>query len=386
MGAQVARHTDLGAYVHADPCALRPLSAEFVRRHKEVAALHAKKARAVAMSLGLGVTRDKRYMDHTEVCYAAASKSVSESKWISAMALATGRSVNNGEASSAPVGGLEDAVRAAVANATAGFELRLAAAEAAARNSVAEIVVKVNDAAPVVIPSRVHKQFARLIKMVVAGCNVWLAGPAGSGKTTAAEQVATALSLAFYFNGAIDSEYKLSGFVDAQGRIVSTAFRKAYTEGGVYLFDEVDASLASATLAFNTALAGNMCDFPGTTEPTKKHPNFRCIAAGNTWGHGATAEYVGRNKLDAAFLDRFVQLTWDYDEELETSLVSDKTWVRRVQTLRANGKKQGLKIVISPRASVFGDKLLAAGMSVDEVLDATIRSKISAQDWTNLNA
>src|SRR5690606_7558053 len=108
-------------------------------------------------------------------------------------------------------------------------------------------------------------------KMVAAGVNVWLAGPAGSGKTTAAEQVAKALKLKFYFNGAIDTEYKLSGFVDAHGRIVSTAFREAYTNGGVYLFDEVDASLPSATLAFNAALANGQCDFPGSKEPTPKH-------------------------------------------------------------------------------------------------------------------
>lgn len=267
--------------------------------------------------------------------------------------------------------------------------IKAAVAEALsnASNARAELIVHVGDAEPVVVKTP-HKDFARLLKMVAAGVNVWVAGPAGSGKTTGAQMVATALNLPFYFNGAIDSEYKLSGFVDARGQIVSTAFRKAYTEGGVYLFDECDASLPQATLAFNAALANGHCDFPGAEKPVDRHPDFRCIAAGNTWGLGATVEYVGRNKLDAAFLDRFVQHNWGYDENLELALVGSNpqaiAWCKRVQRLRATAKKRGLKVVISPRASLAGAKLLAAGMTEDEALDATVRAKLSPADWSNL--
>ena len=51
-----------------------------------------------------------------------------------------------------------------------------------------------------------------------------MAGPAGSGKTSLAEALAKALGLPFFFNGAIDSPYKLAGFIDAQGRINRPAF------------------------------------------------------------------------------------------------------------------------------------------------------------------
>lgn len=236
------------------------------------------------------------------------------------------------------------------------------------------------------IEGRVHRQFDKLLKMCAAGTNVWIAGPAGSGKTTAAHQVAEALKRPFFFNGAIDSEYKLSGFVDAQGRIVSTAFRRAYTEGGVYLFDEVDASLPPALLAFNAALANGHADFPGINEPTPRNPDFVCIAAANTWGLGATSDYVGRNKLDAAFLDRFVSLAWDYDEELERDVAGNDDWTKLIQKYRVAARKRGLKVVISPRASINGARLLAAGMSRDEALDAVIRAKLTAADWSNLVA
>ena len=47
--------------------------------------------------------------------------------------------------------------------------------------------------------------------------NAWIAGPAGSGKTHAAGQVATALGLQFGFHGAMTMPHELVGFVDAGG-------------------------------------------------------------------------------------------------------------------------------------------------------------------------
>ena len=52
-----------------------------------------------------------------------------------------------------------------------------------------------------------------------------------------------------------------AGFIDAQGRIVNTEFRKAYEHGGLFLFDEIDASFPQAILAFNAALANDFMDF-----------------------------------------------------------------------------------------------------------------------------
>ncbi len=232
-----------------------------------------------------------------------------------------------------------------------------------------------------------HKQFDQLLKLVgTCQLQVWISGPAGGGKTHAAAQVAKALGLRFFFNGAIESEYKLSGFVDAGGRIISTAFREAYTHGGLYLFDECDGSLAGALMAFNAALENGHCDFPGASEPTPRHPNFRVIAAGNTWGLGGSADYVGTAKLNAAFLDRFVQHDWPYDEDLETALAGNKAWSGRVQRIRAKARAQGLKIVISPRASYRGAIMLANGCTEEQAIEACIKAKISAQDWSRIDA
>jgi MoxR-like ATPase len=218
----------------------------------------------------------------------------------------------------------------------------------------------------------VHEKYETVLKAVANDVPVMLVGPAGSGKTTLCEQVAEALDKRFYFTGAVASEYKLSGFVDAQGRIVSTAFREAYKNGGLFLFDEVDASMPQAIMAFNAALANGHCDFPGDTEPTKRHPDFRVVAAANTFGRGADRQYVGRNQLDAASLDRFAVIELDYDEEMETALAGNKQWSKRIQRIRKEIQKQQVRHIVSPRASIMGAKLLAAGFSTDEALEATV--------------
>lgn len=210
-----------------------------------------------------------------------------------------------------------------------------------------------------------HFQFEKLSKYVQTKNNIFLVGSAGSGKTTAARNIAKALEVEFYFTGAINSEYKLTGFIDAQGRIVNTEFRKAYENGGLFLFDEIDASFPQAILAFNAALANDFMDFPDKKVP--KHKNFYCIAAANTFGTGADRQYVGRNQLDAATLDRFITLNWEIDETLEHELAKNYEWVNYVQKARKAASKIGERHIISPRASMQGADLLRIGIDRKEV-------------------
>lgn len=218
--------------------------------------------------------------------------------------------------------------------------------------------------------------------------NIFLAGPAGSGKSTAAEAAAKALGLDYDFNGAIDTEYKLLGFTDAMGRLVSRPFRRIWEHGGIYLFDEVDGSLASALLALNAALANGICDFPDGS--VRRHPDCVIIACGNTWGNGATAKFIGRNKLDGASLDRFVRWEWPIDETLESALAAKAgipaSWVKRVQATRARIYAKGLEITCSPRATFNGGALLAAGQSEERVAVKTLYAGLTREQIDAISA
>lgn len=246
-----------------------------------------------------------------------------------------------------------------------------------------EVIVKSSQPFQVVIPEKGvvndapkvrHKIFMDVCMVASAGIHQMLVGPAGSGKTTIAQQVATTLGLDFYFTGAILTKYELTGYKDGHGNYHGSVFRDAFEKGGLFLWDEIDASRADALVAFNAALENDVASFPDGN--VKRHENFVCIASANTYGTGADRQYVGRTQLDAATLDRYVSVEMDYDEDLEKQLAaqfeSGPVWVLEVQRLRKNARFANLRVVISPRATLKGAQLLDMGMPQEKVEKMTV--------------
>lgn len=212
--------------------------------------------------------------------------------------------------------------------------------------------------------------------------NIWISGPAGGGKTSAVEQVAKVLGLEFRFNGAIDTGYKLTGYMTPTGEYVSTHFRYIYENGGVYLLDEIDASNPNAVLELNAPLANGWAPFPD--KMVKRHLNAYIFAGGNTWGFGGDANYVGRFKQDAAFLNRFVKVYWPYDPTFERVLAGDDEWVDVVQAVRAAAVAHQAKIVVSPRSSILGADLIRGGLTPREVVDGVFGDLRNTTNWNEI--
>lgn len=221
-----------------------------------------------------------------------------------------------------------------------------------------------------------HATLPSLLKICAARLPSMLVGSAGSGKTTAAEQVAIALGLPFYAVsvGAQTSKSDLIGYMSASGQYVSTMFRQAYEHGGVFVCDEIDAGNANVLIILNSALAGQWCAFPDGM--VKRHPDFVFVGTANTFGTGANRQYVGRNQLDSATLDRFVSLDWDIDTKLEAAMVKGFSqgarWHAAVKAARALVESRGYRVVVSPRATMKGAVLLEQGFSVGEVINMTL--------------
>ena len=96
-------------------------------------------------------------------------------------------------------------------------------------------------------------------------------------------------------------------------------------------------------------------------------------------GLGGTADYVGRQKIDMAFLSRFpVRLMWSYDVALEVAISGNADFARRVQAARERAKSAGLKIMINPRDSMAGAALIAQGFTHDEAANLTYLANLSA--------
>lgn len=230
-----------------------------------------------------------------------------------------------------------------------------------------------------------HKDFQTLLACVSAKKvdgshnNVWLYGPAGSGKTHAAAQVAKALDLPFGFHGSMSQPHELVGFVDAAGKYQTTQFVKRFIEGGLILLDEIDAGDASVLLTLNAALDNGMMSLPNG-EIVNRHPNFVCIAAANTTGLGGTADYVGRTKIDQATLTRFpIKIEWSYDEDLEQAFSGHVQFAIEVQKARAKAKKLGIKTLITPRHAAAGAALIAAGVPRVQIASLTYLSGMTTE-------
>lgn len=249
------------------------------------------------------------------------------------------------------------------------------------------LTVTVADTSRTLPAAHRHALFPDVLAFVANDEPVALIGPAGSGKTTLAEQVAAALGLAFYAQNAVTGAHELSGFVDGAGRYHTTPFRAAFETGGVFLLDEIDGSPDPAALLFmNAGLANGFCSFPDQAEPVRRHPDFRAIAGANTYWTGADRVYVGRTQLDGATADRFAFLSMDYDEALERALAGNDVWCSYVQQVRAAVASLQIRHIVSPRATFKGAKMLAAGMARDKVEAAYIWKGMSAADAQRIRA
>ena len=194
------------------------------------------------------------------------------------------------------------------------------------------------------------KDFDEICAWVMQGENIYLHGPAGCGKSHTAKQIATALGLDFYESMQLQFKHDICGYGDAAGRFIETPFYKAFKNGGLFFFDEMDRSAAEALTVLNTALANKRFDFPVVGNVTA-HENFRVIAAGNTLMDGADSEYVAGSVQDASVKDRFQFWAVDYDENLEIALANqDKNIVSFVHDLRNAAKVANIALVVSYRA------------------------------------
>jgi len=286
---------------------------------------------------------------------------------------------------------------------------RVSALETAAATRVEIVIRNERTSTARVLEGVHHFMFPTLVELALSlehqDRNIWIAGPAGSGKTTAVHKLAEALELPFEYQGAITNPFELLGFIDAGGAYHSTQFRRMYENGGVWLGDEMDGSSAAALLALNGALANHIAPFPD--KMVERHPNFYALAAANTWGFGGDANYVGRNKLDDATLDRFITLSWPYDEAFEASLIGARPkrfttpprtrrvdgdtvtpdeWINVVHSVRDKARANSAKIIVSPRASIKGWQLLQAGLSRALVVEAIFGRYRTHTAWASIGS
>jgi len=282
----------------------------------------------------------------------------------------------------------EAEAREAAEAAQAAAEADAAVARQEAKDADGKVIeIKLPDGKAITLDGK-HHTFPKLAQLVAAGIPVMLVGPAGGGKTEACRSLALDLDHKFYplSLGPQTTQASLFGYTDATGQYVRTPFRDAFEHGGLILLDEFDRCNERVSVTLNAAVAQRYCSFPDGT--VTAHVDCLIVAAANTTGHGADRQYVSARQQDAATLDRFAVLDWQYDESFETMLTLAQgldealalDWLKTVRAVRVRVAELALRYLISPRASIHGAKLMAAGADRSLAEDTILYRGWNAED------
>ena len=227
-----------------------------------------------------------------------------------------------------------------------------------------------------------HEKFDEVLSLIQLDEPVMLIGPAGSGKNHSIAQIAQALGKKMYYTNNASNEFKLTGFIDAGGHYRDTEFYKAFKNGGIFFLDEIDNSDPSALIVINSALANGYMAFPHET--IDRHPDFRMVAAANTWGKGSDLQYVGRNALDGATLDRFDNIFFDYDRKLERALYPSQQVLQFMWSFRDSVEKTKTPHIVSTRGIGKVYKKEINGIPIETILRTNIIRNLGQDDLNTI--
>lgn len=212
-----------------------------------------------------------------------------------------------------------------------------------------------------------HYKTDDLLETLRATGLAYLVGPAGTGKSTLAMDACVELFGVpkddFKFNEHFaqisfspdTTSGEMVGRCDINGVFHRSEVVRVFAEGGLILFDEIDNADASMLVKLNTAIANGTFATPEGLVRRNKKTVIVCTA--NTYGTGPDAMYVGRTRLDAATLDRFVCSTIevDYDVKLEKKLAhylpaEKRQWLDNfVKSVRKEIKEKHFRRLCSTR-------------------------------------
>ena len=137
-------------------------------------------------------------------------------------------------------------------------------------------------------------------------------------------------------NGKITDKYSIMAYNDPHGRFRVTPTYNAVAFGKLLTLDEFDNGNTDSFIIYNNIYSNLLSTLEtgkaryitfGENVQTRVHPNFRMISAGNTDGEGENEAYSDRHKIDESVIERMVPIYFDYDNEVEKTILGDyKAW------------------------------------------------------------
>lgn len=263
------------------------------------------------------------------------------------------------------------------------------------------IILKDWDKKIIEIDEITHEAMEKVLRAIAAGFkNIFLVGPAGSGKTTIAKQAANALAkilerdmpFAMQQGSVGVTESAFFGRFLPQGEsgsfnYIETDFVRLYEQGGVFLGDEMDGLDANVFISLNAPLENGYMFLPnriGRTMATRNE-HFYFIGAANTYGRGADRMYM-RNQLDAASLERFLGATFEvsYDRKMERALCDNKELLQECWRIRDIVISLNMRRTWGTRAILRAAQWMAAGLSMKAAIRTVLGDGWSQDDLSKI--
>lgn len=201
-----------------------------------------------------------------------------------------------------------------------------------------------------------HEQLKRLIEAGMR--NIWMVGPAGCGKSTMARMTAKELNLPYLCIscGIGTSATEFLGYKYPTRE--STKFAEYYAKPSIILIDEMTALDPAVGQVLNAALAND--EIETTTGLVSRNPECIIIATSNTFGSGASRQYVANNQLDASTIDRFIGGIIEVDYSVDYESQYDVDVVNYVWKLRECIKACNIRRIASTRMIQSGTRMKKA--------------------------
>ncbi len=201
--------------------------------------------------------------------------------------------------------------------------------------------------------------------------SVYLAGAPGSSKTFSIMQYALDTELPYYCVPLSETTTAsdIFGYISPISKeLIRTMFRDWYENGGILDLPETDNTDPNVLTMINNAIDNGICGFPDGM--IKRHANAYLIANGNTDMRGPTSQF------DAATLERFIFIQWDYDTQFEQAFYAEKQlhmqYIELVHKIRKAARESETEIVVSQRAIRDGIAMLDAGFNFDQAMSLTL--------------
>jgi MoxR-like ATPase len=248
------------------------------------------------------------------------------------------------------------------------------------RNKAVCMHVKVNSAPVVALKQEAHPNLAEVITIMQSLSaherNVWLYGPAGTGKSTLVKQFSESLQLPVCMIAATLGTPRgdLIGRLNPlTGEYMPSRLVNTWLNGGVIDIEEASMLPPDVVGVILNALALGFLEIEIADDQRKyipRHPNCYVFATDNTTGMGGDAAFTARERQDAAFLSRFCALKVDYSEHVDAACCPNAKLREYFQAVRKKALEQRIREAVDPRMMRYAYQMLQAQVPVNRVYES----------------